>query len=165
MMTHIWEIALQTPWWVYALFVYLMYVGVKASRPSELPLKVLFIIPIIFTYMSVHTLLVSFKVDGSSVSIWATSILVGTFLGYLQIFRVKLTVDREKGLIRVPGTWSTLIIIFIIFATKYYFGYELAVDPALASNTIFEFTALGVSGLCTGMFIGRLICYLHRYYQ
>ena len=158
----IWQTAIHTPWWVYLLFAYLIKVGIQASKMRVVSLKKLFIIPAIFTFMSVHTLIASFNVSAFTISAWSGAILIGMMLGWLQIYRFRLKVDTQHTLIQVPGTWSTLIIIIIIVTTKYYFGYELAVDPKLAEQTWFEFSMLGVSGICTGLFIGRLICYIYR---
>ena len=54
------------------------------------------------------------------------------------------------------------MIILIIFFTKYYFGYQIAVDPQLLTNTPFELSMLLVSGITVGLFIGRLIYYSYR---
>ena len=65
-------------------------------------------------------------------------------------------------LLEVPGTWTTMIFILIIFSAKYYFGYQLSVDPELINQIHFEFLLLGVSGVLTGLFTGHFICYVYR---
>ncbi len=162
-METIWQAAIHTPWWVYVLLVYLIIMGFKASRTRVIELKRLFIIPALFTFLSVQTLLSSFKVDTFSILTWVIAILIGVAFGYLQIIRHKLRVDKKSFLVEMPGTWSTLVLIIIIFTSKYYFGYELSVDPQIAQQTLFEFSMLGISGVCTGLFIGRLFCYLYRF--
>ena len=158
----IWQAAIHTPWWVYLLMLYVLIIGIKASKGRIVSLKKLCIIPVIFIAMSIHTLVTSFKITPFSVTTWLMTILIGTLLGWLFIYRFTLRVDKPHSLIETPGTWSTLIIIIIIFATKYYFGYELGTDPTLAKHLGFEFSLLTVSGLCTGFFVGRVICYLYR---
>ncbi len=113
--------------------------------------------------MSVHTLIFAFGINALSISWWSSAIVIGAVLGWLQIFYRQLRVDREHKLIKVPGSWSTLILIFIIFGTKYYFGYQLSSDPQLVYQTNFEISMLAVSGICTGLFVGRLLCYLYRF--
>lgn len=162
-METIWQTAVHTPWWVYLLLLYLISIGIRASKTNIVLLKKLFIIPIIITFMSVHTLIASFAISAFTITTWSGAILIGTILGWLQIYRLTLKVDKQHALIQVPGTWSTMIIIIIIFATKYYFGYELSVDPNLVDQTGFEFSMLTVSGVCSGLFIGRLLCYLYRF--
>jgi len=164
-MNTIWQTLTHTPWWVYLLLAYLLRMGIKASQTRIVALKKLFIIPIIFSAMSVHTVLDSFQLTGLAVGILASNLLLGIMIGWYQVYRLAIQVDRQHGLIQIPGTWSTLIIILIIFATKYYFGYELAMDPQLTEDLGFEFAMLGVSGVCTGLFIGKLISYLIKYFH
>ncbi len=161
-MQAIWNALVHTPWWVYVLLIYLIKVGIRASKTNVVSIIKLSIIPIIFTVMSVHTLVSAFPISIFTVSVWAATLLLGCILGFWQIFRLNIQVDKQHYLIRVPGTWTTLVIILIIFASKYYFGYELAVDPNLATQNWFEISLLLVSGVCTGLFIGRLICYVYQ---
>lgn len=154
-----------TPTWVYVLFALLIWIGIKASKPRVMPLKKLLILPAIFIYMSTHTLLTSFAIHLFDVSIWMGAILLGMIIGWFEIFRnhARIRVDKQQNLIQVPGSWMTLALIIIIFASKYYFSYELDVDPALADQTWFEYSMLSVSGICTGILIGRALCYLYKY--
>jgi hypothetical protein len=164
-MKSIFEALSHTPTWVYILFVYLLWVGFKASKTRIISLKKLFIIPAIFTYMSINTLVTAFNIQIFEVSVWSSSILIGISIGWIDVYRkyTQIKVDKQKHLIEVPGTWVTLSLILIIFTSKYYFSYELAVDPTLSNQTWFEVSMLTVSGICTGLFIGRLLSYLYKY--
>ncbi len=163
-MNAIWQATINTPWWVYLLLYFLVKMGIQASKTRVVSLKRLLIIPLLFIAMSIHTLVISFKITSFSVTTWLIAILIGALLGWLFIYRFRLTVDKPHNLIEIPGTWSTLIIILIIFASKYYFDYQLGVDPALVNQSNFEFSLLAVSGLCSGFFLGRLFCYFYRFF-
>ena len=63
--------------------------------------------------------------------------------------------DRGRGLIRVPGGPSTLILILAIFIVKYTFGVWLGMAPSVAQAPWFVIVDCGVSGLIAGMFVGR----------
>jgi len=162
--TAISQIISGTPTWVYIIFVVLILLGIKASKTSVVPIQKLCILPILFTYMSVHTLLVSFAINTISVSTWIVATLIGVALGWMQVASYQLKVDKAHWLVKVPGTWSVLIFILLIFVTKYYFGYELAADPQLKQHLAFELLMLLVSGGLTGLFIGKLGCFLYRLY-
>ena len=153
-----------TPWWVYLLFAYLIWVGVDASKTQIEPLTKVFIAPAIFTYLSIETLITAFHLSFFTVTIWSAGILLGAVLGAWFLKRYTMRVDRDNKLIEIPGTWSTLVIIILIFVTKYYFSYQLGVDPAKAQQTGFELSALGLSGLFTGRFIGGAAVYVYRYF-
>lgn len=157
-----WQFIINTPWWVYLLLAYLIFIGIKASNTRIVSIKKLLIAPVIFTVLSLETLLTAFKITPLSVGTWIAAIIIGIGLGWLQIIRHKLIVDKPHLLIKVPGSWLTLILVLIIFVSKYYFGYQIAVDPQLETQTGFEISMLGVSGVCTGLFIGRVIAYFYR---
>lgn len=161
-MQTLYQILLNTPWWVYVLLVYLLCVGYKASKPGTVSIKKLLILPVLFSVMSIHSLVTVIGVNGFSVSVYGVALLVGIGLGWWQITNRGIIVDKTHLLVKSSGTWSTLIIIFIIFFTKYYFGYELALDPAKAHQSGFEFSLLAVSGVCTGLFVGRVLCVFSR---
>jgi len=163
-MTSILQILSGTPTWVYILFALLIYLGIKASKTRVISVKKLCILPIVFTYMSVHTLLISFAINTISVSTWVIATAIGIILGWIQVARYKLEVDKAHFLVKVPGTWSVLILIILIFVTKYYFGFELASDPQLKLHLGFELSMLFVSGALTGLFVGKLGCFLYRLY-
>ena len=159
-METIWQILTHTPLWVYLLFVYLVFIGVKCSKTRITPMGKLFVIPIIFMILAIETLVAQVGVSAFSVSVWIVAILFGSLLGWYQIFRLAIEADKQNKLIKTPGTWSTLIIIMIIFFSKYYFGYETAANPQMLTHKGFVFIVLAVSGLFTGLFVGRVIRYL-----
>ncbi len=153
----IWQIIIHTPWWVYLLFAYLIFIGIKASKSRVTPFLKLLIAPIIFSWMSIDTLVGDVGSSSYANSIWAIAILIGVFFGWLQLRLLKIQTDRKRLLIKMPGSWITLILILIIFFSKYYFGYSSAVQPSLLENTGYVFIMLAISGVCTGLFIGRVI--------
>lgn len=161
-MNAIWTAAIQTPWWVYVLFIYLVQRGISASKSQVISIKKLIILPVVFIALSIHTLVTAFHVNAAAILVWFASIITGSVIGWLLICRHQFKVDKKKLLILLPGSWMTLILILAIFVSKYYFGYQLGSDPALANQTNFEFSMLAISGVCTGLFVGRLLCYFHK---
>ena len=159
------DILTGTPWWVYLLFLYLLRAGILATKVRVRPLKKLFILPTVLLFMSLHNLGASINANAYSLITFIIAMLIGGIAGFIQIYRLSIAVDKKHHLIKVPGTWSTMILILIVFVSKYYFGFELAVQPALVHQTTFLLHMLIVSGLCTGLFVGRLICYLVRFYS
>ena len=156
-MSNISNFLIHTPWWVYLILVYCIFIGVKSLRTSIIHIRKLFFIPLIFGYLSLHTLITSFNLDALIIFIYVISLLIGIGLGSLQLKLCKITVDAKHKLIKVPGSWVTLFLILIIFACKYFVGYEMAADPKMLTNEPFEIFLLVVSGVTAGMFIGRLI--------
>lgn len=89
--------------------------------------------------------------------------LVGSLFGWWQVKRLDIKIDKKSSLIQIPGSWDTLLVILIIFAAKYYFGYEKATNSVLAAQLNFKVSMLVLSGVCTGLFLGRLLGYMSYY--
>ena len=151
-----------TPWWVHVLFCFLVSVGVKASRTAVVIIQKMLIAPVVFTLLSLQSLYTHLDIDLFVLTVYVLSSCAGILGGFLQVSMQSLRVDRERSLIEIPGTWSVMVLVMIIFFTKYYFGYELSVDPDALKNTAFEVAFIGFNALCTGMFIGKAACFYHR---
>lgn len=158
----IWEALVHTPWWVYLLFFYLLKVGFDATKTRVVSQKKLLILPIVFLALSLSTLLNSLHSTTPILLLYLLSLSFGTGGGWLLVRNTNLQFDQKKKLVKVPGSWTPLILIMTIFGTKYALRYSLAVDPALADNRNFAILILGISGLCTGLLIGRVSCFLLR---
>ena len=156
---------IHTPWWVYLLLVYLIFIGIKARETGVVSIYKLAILPIIFLMMSIESMTSHFKIESLSIATWLISILIGAIIGILLVYKSKIRVDREKKLLELPGSWTTLILILAIFMAKYYCGYALSKDPGAVINTSTEILVLALSGICTGTFAGRMLIYLYRLYK
>lgn len=53
----IWQTIIHTPWWLYLLLVYLIIVGVKASKSRIIPFWKIFVLPIIFLSISIQNVM------------------------------------------------------------------------------------------------------------
>lgn len=152
-----------TPLWVYILFAYLLWVGFKNTKTRTVSIKKILIIPAVFLSMSLESLISHFRLSMVSVSIWCIAILIGTMIGRLLVATRHIQVDRTRQQIKLKGDWIMLLVMLMIFFSKYYFGYQLGMDPKLATNTHFELVMLMTSGLCSGIMVGRSLCYFMCY--
>jgi len=165
-MDELWQIVRHTPTWVFFLFLYLLFSGVRASRVRELELRRVVVTPALLAMMQVYTLSVVMSVFSAVIfGSWLAGLLAGGSVGWFQAGRVGVEVDRAKGMLRIPGSWSTLVVILFIFGTKYFFNYEMAAYPDLAAELGFKTLLLAVSALCTGVVLGRTLFYLRQYQQ
>lgn len=162
MLEIIYQTAINTPWWVYVLLVIFLKIGISASKTSVISIKKLFLIPTILGVITIETLINNIGFSLFVLSIFSVSLLMGVALGWLQATKQSLSFDQAKRLVKVPGTWSVMAIIIIIFSSKYYFGYELSTDSEIVNNIYFRLAFIGVNAVCTGLFTGKLICYLKR---
>ncbi|MBX7147239.1 MAG: hypothetical protein K1X44_08020 [Alphaproteobacteria bacterium] len=157
------QILIHTPWWVYLLFAFLMLRGIKASKTRITKLDRLFLLPVIFLFFSIHTLLSSVALTPFVIFLWVGGVMIGALIGWVYLYKQKISVDQKNRLLKLPGTWSILIIILGIFSTKYYFQYKLISNPAVATEPIFQYSLLMISGIFVGFTVGRLLCGLYKF--
>jgi hypothetical protein len=153
-----------TPTYVYFIFIYLMYVGIKSCRNRVVSIIRTPIIGMVFLYLAGNTIYKSFPDTGAIWGVFLLFLTAGAFLGYLLVYKQKIQVDKKKNLIALPGTWTTIIILFIIFTCKYYIGYIHHEKIEMFQNRGFQFFALGIMGVSSGLFVGRSINYFYRYF-
>jgi len=150
-----------TPGWVYILFIFLVYRGVKAFKPRIVRLIKIFILPFLFLLMSLH---MSSNVPVGNFLQFVVGILallVGAGIGWVDILRFPIKVDRQHQLLEIPGTWSILIIVLVVFFANYYFQYMLHAQPIVAQQNSFVISMMAVFGAAKGYFIGRALALWH----
>ncbi|HSX25691.1 MAG TPA: hypothetical protein VLE89_01620 [Chlamydiales bacterium] len=151
----------ETPWWVYVLFIYLVIIGLTATRPRTFSLKKLFIFPLILTIWNILWLLERLQAHYGLFLFWPFGLIVGGYLGWIMVRSWKISIEKSKQSITLPPTWSTLILILLIFAIRYFFVYNYEVHPEIAPH-LFLADAL-ISGVITGIFIGRAFHLYNKY--
>ena len=154
-MHSIWETAANTPWWVYALFIYLVRLGFLATQPRIIPVKNLLLLPTLFVLFSLFNLYSTVQVTALHLLVWLGALCLGCLLGWLQYAALKIKAIKDEAKLYIPGTWTLLFIILIIFSIKYYFNYESAIEPSALTNSSSPWVLL-LYGLFTGLFIGRM---------
>ena len=151
-----------TPVWVYFIFVYLLYVGIRSMKARVMSVKRIVIMPLVFIIWSGVSMALSGRFETVIVG-WIALLPFGMLAGYIQTRRFDIQVNRKLGRIKIPGTISTLVIIALTFSFKYFAGFMNAVYPDIANGNVFQPTIFAVSGFFTGIFVGRMILYLHRF--
>lgn len=150
----------QTPWWVYALFVVLIGLGIRALQPRAASIVTLAILPLLFLASSAYTLMGYFQLTNENAIVMGGALLFGALIGWLFVSGMDYKVDRAHLRILLPGTWIILILILVVFASKYYFAYTVSTNPIIIRDNYFQFEMLGTSGFLTGLFVGRFLGYL-----
>ncbi len=154
MNTSIWEVIANTPWWVFAILVYLIRVGLLATRSRVVHIRRMLTVPLIFIGLSFVSLYNNPQLSNNQIAMWVGAFSIGSILGWLQFKALKIkAVKKTSSFLYVPGTWSLLTIILTMFAIRYYYGYENTIDPAIAQSKPWIFFAYG---LFTGLFAGRI---------
>lgn len=147
-----------TPLWAYAIFAYILFIGIRATRSHTVSFYRLLILPIVFLGLTVYK---KYNLVWDHLLIYAIALIIGTFLGWLLTAKLKIKCDKTTKMVEMPGTYSVLIFSSIFFVVKYYVGYTYAVDPIQQTNIFYYGLDQIASGLITGRFLGRVL-YLYK---
>ncbi len=155
------DILTNTPWWVFVLFIFLTITGLNATRPRVLPLKRLIILPTIFALWNIAWLAERIQGHFSLFIFWLVGLIVGSFIGWQTVLSWRVHADHVHRTVALPGTWSTLFFIVLVFFIRYFFVYNYEAHPEAADH-LFSSDAL-LSGIITGIFIGRVLEIYRKY--
>ncbi len=148
-----------TPLWVFALLAYLVWIGAQRLRPSVRPLVRMWIAPTIFVIWGLVGL---FSREGDFAAIltrWLVGALLGGALG--SAGGMPLVVDRQRRLVRLPGSVLPLARVLVIFGAHYVLQAAAAMQPtnraALLAWDVY------VSGASTGYFVAWSLRFWRSY--
>jgi hypothetical protein len=162
-MENLWHIITGAPWWVNLVFIYLLHLGFKAIKPRTISLRKVVTLPLFFVAWSAYGLYQKLILGFSSLGlVWVAFIVLGAFLGVMEVRSWKIARNRRKGEITIPGNYSTLILIFLVFILKFFWGYYYATHTGISYQIHFLETA--TTSLATGFFVGRAGFYLKCYF-
>ncbi len=154
---------IHTPWWVFALFVFVVSRGVLALQTRTVAIVRLALLPAIFGVWGVYSLFELFGPNLVALGVFALALLVGAAVGAALSRHGSVRADQPKGLVEISGSPVTLILVLAIFASKYALGYWLAVDRNARTSLAFLAADAVVSGVVIGTFVGRFLGLWLRY--
>ncbi len=150
------------PWWVYVLLIYLLFVGIQATKPRTLSIKQIVLLPAFFTIWSLYGFYQNTLGKFPSLAfVWLLFFTLGIFFGFKEVCTWHVIRNREKGEITIPGNYSTLSLILLIFALKFFWGYFYAVHTEISFWV--SFTNTLTTSLLTGLFVGRAVFFIKSY--
>lgn len=150
------QIVSHIPVWVTLVLLYGIFMGVRALFPRNVSLVAVTIVPLIFLALSLSSLASAIHQVPVSAAVWVGGIAIG-ILGGLTLFAARiLDANAGAGRLRIAGSPVTLVLFVLIFATKFYYNMHLAMDPSAAHSVGFVSAVLGLSGMSTGIMIGRV---------
>jgi hypothetical protein len=161
-MDNLWQILSGAPWWVYVLFIYLVSIGIKSTKLRTIPIKRVVLFPLFFVAWSGYELYKNVSLGLPSLILWwVVFLVVGAYFGFKEVHSWRFQKDRHKGLITIPGNYSTLVLVVLIFVLKFFWGYFYATLSSVPHWIYFADTS--TSSLVTGFFVGRAIVFFKSY--
>jgi len=148
-----------TPLWVFALFGYLVWAGLRSLRVSARKVGRIWITPAIFIAWGVIGLFMRSGLLAVNLMHWLVAALVGAGVGLLA--SVPLQVDARSNLVIQPGSVVPLIRNVAIFGAHYVLNVLTAVKPEMSAH--FMTWDIYVSGASAGYFAGWAIRFVRSY--
>lgn len=153
----IWQTIAATPWWIYPLYAYILWIGLMTTKARVVSVRMLSIAPFFFVFLSMMTLFMMLHtITWAYLSIWIGALFLGTGLGYLHLTVCRIRMDKHSSSLYLPGTWVLFIIFLILFLCKVFFKRPLTFDIQLLMNPKYATFLIFFYGLITGLLIGRL---------
>jgi hypothetical protein len=150
-----------TPLWVLALLALLVFLGVQALRPRDVPIVRLLLVPAAFIVWGVLSLMQKAAASPLLGVDWLITAAVGITIARLTKGLDGVRIDYDRNRVHVPGSAMPLVRNLSIFLAKYVLAAASAVAPALQSRL--SPWDIAVSGLSAGYFIGWLIRFALKY--
>eukprot|EP01132_Coremiostelium_polycephalum_P000269 gene269-353_t len=119
-----------TPIKVWIILAYLIYIGMKATKPQRTWISQLFALPLVMIGLSILSLLK--QAHGIPNVMWYSylgSALLGGYMGWLFFKPKPLIIDRSTRSMTLPGDYTTLGLLISIFILHYLGGYMHAIHP------------------------------------
>src|ERR1700679_2465514 len=93
-----WEIITGAPWWVYVLLVYLVSIGVKATKPRTISIKRVVLLPLLFVAWSLYSLYQKTVLGMPSlIAVWIIFLAIGTYFGIKEVHSWRISKNHQKG--------------------------------------------------------------------
>jgi hypothetical protein len=155
-----WTLITHTPLYVWPLLLLLIWGGLQARKTHKVTYRSLLIFPTIMLIWSLYAALSQASLF--SLSLWAVSILLGVFFGYLTVRRIPLHFDKESKILVIPGSYIPLILFLSIFALRYTLQATHALVSGFIGTPSYFLLEAGAT-LISGMFLGRILGYKMRF--
>jgi hypothetical protein len=160
-MRYVLGVLTHTPPWVFLLFAYLVWQGIRALQPRTQSIWRLLIVPLIFIVWGLSRIGLRHD-NGWSLLAWLAAAMVMAPLAILTGPRL-LVVDRGKGLVTRAGSVLPLIRNVTVFALQY--GVAVMAALQLDGHATVAIVGRAVSGATAGYFLGWAVALLRRYWR
>ena len=149
------DIVTHTPAWAWLVLVALVWLGLQRTRPRDVGVARLVLMPAILVALSLSNLLLG----GLSIGVIA-GLGLGGLLGAAAGFaleRLQPARPLGNGRIWLPGEWTSLVVVLAVFVVRYVRAVAASVDPVLAGSDAFVVPMTGLSGFFALMLITRTV--------
>jgi hypothetical protein len=154
------QILLYTPRWVFGLLAGLIVLGLLQVRTRQVPIQAVFIMPVAMTMMSLIGTLMDLGFTAVTISCWLLGAVSVTLLLVKISSNSSVAYDHTTRKLRLQGSWIPLLVILIIFCTRYALGMSFGMNLTIVHKFYFAPLMSLILGALSGYFIAQGIKYL-----
>lgn len=144
-----------TPWWIYGLFAYFLFIGYIATKPRIIHFRQLIGATAMLSGFSFFNFIFFVHPNQVYLGIWAFCFLSAGLCGFLQFRIAKIKAFKNESKISLPGTYTILALALFGIASKYYTHFQLDLNPAMLNQPLTLQLLSGFYGSLTGYFAGK----------
>lgn len=144
------------PIWVWPLLVLLVVLGWRASRRREVPVAVIFALPLmgLLSLRAVHGLEAGALAWGLFIAAYGA----GGWSG--AVVQRGWIIAKGNGRVTLKGEWLTMVQVVTIFAMNFAAEATRAIAPDIEAGPVFPAVFAAVAGAVAGLFAGRAVAVL-----
>ena len=143
------------PWYVYMLLYILVKKGIAALKDQTIPVKKIFIFPLIMTIWAFYDIYAIFGISGLTFSATLCGLAIGIMVGIKMSKGKVFYYDRAN--LFYKGSSFTLVMILAIFVFKVAIFTLLGFNSNLANSHLFAMLFALSFSMLAGITIGKLI--------
>ena len=141
------------PLWVAPLFLGLLFISLRATRPRTVPKAVIYGLPLL-GFLTLRTL-ASLTPLGFALSAFALAYVAGAAVGSRA--QGAWTIATTRSHVRLCGEWLTMVTIMGVFVLNFANGTINAIAPQLAETALYVGAFSILAGVLSGIFFGRAL--------
>ncbi|WP_428240634.1 DUF6622 family protein [Gynuella sp.] len=153
------------PFWAWLVLAYGLTVGIRGLQPRKISMSKNVLLTGFFLYLSVSSLIHASRQFPSIGIVWLIAAAIGATISYCFLTPPPIAELSDRRGLMVQGSVTSLIIFPIIFMAKFTYGVMVAIAPDMLLNIGFEVVFFTITGLSTGILVGRTTCYLRHYVE
>ena len=159
------QIVGHTPPYAFLALAYGLFAGFRALRPRPMALFAMPIMPAVFLVLSVGSLISAASVLPTAAVAWVAALGAGVAVGASVLGADVVAIDRSRGRMTVGGSAVGLVLFVVIFCLKYLNGIVHGTNSILAGTPGFILAMTAITGLSTGIVIGRIARLFSAYFR
>lgn len=153
-----WEKVAETPWWWYALAIYLLLACLSSLKPRIVEVRQLFTFPLFFIIFSAIILSVSFEINLMNLVTWTSALMGGMLLGFLQFRLLRIKAIPNENKLYIPGSPLFILMVASFLAAKFYFNLDMNIGVLFTLQQTHPIWFILAYGILSGLLLSKIVC-------